>query len=367
MIRSETTEFTSDTAMNYERAMVRNDGDGAFCAPVLTASSSSVHSAFRGCRITRRPRAIRALSHHPRRRVAVISCAPSDDATDDNPAETPVAAEAPEAAKSTGVSFGRGERFPRRLVGLYEIERLGIDASKIFEPNEGSQRGFAISIALVVIATFVVPAISPYAQIEGPVALIIGAGLFVWAFDSLSLGGLLQGAASSALQSRTRVSTHEAGHFLVAHLLGVPVEGYALPSAANVLKGAKTGVVLEESQQVDAYTLAALGMSGIAAECSLFGGSQGGMEDLTEVNRIAASPGGVGKRSEQDKKTIVRWGLMQALSLIKTHEAALKELAGALERNATVDECRKIIDQHVDAAALRKKGETSPLFGIGTK
>jgi len=327
----------------------------AFCPPVLAAASSTMHSAFGGCRIIRRPRIVR-----PQRQLSVTSCV-RDDGTDSGATES---SESPESLQSAGLSFGRGQRFPRRLVGLYEIERLGVNATKIFEPNEGSQRGFTISVALVVIATFVVPAISPYAQIEGPVALVIGGLLFVWAFDSLSLGGLLQGAASTALQNKTRVSTHEAGHFLVAHLLGVPIEEYTLPTAGNVLKGKKTGVVLEESDRIDAYTLAALGMSGIAAECSQFGGSQGGIEDLSEVNRIAASPGGAGKRSQQDRKTIVRWGLMQALSLIKTHEEALKQLAAAMQRNASVEECGKVIDANVETASLLKEGEAPPLFGV---
>jgi len=94
-------------------------------------------------------------------------------------------------------------------------------------------------------------------------------------------------------------------------------------------------------------------MSRIATECSLFGSSQGGMEDLTEVNRIAASPSGVGKRTQQDKKTILRWDLMQALSLIKTHGEARQPML----RFVPVDERGNIIDDNVDASALWEEGE----------
>jgi len=145
--------------MNCGRAMDTKgesaDGYVASSAPVHSFSSS-IQSTFRGCHITRRPHIVRTLSNRPQRRLAVRLCVREDAAN---------TAEQSASPQTAGGSFGRQERFPLRLVGLYEIGRLRVDASKIFAPNEGSQCGFAIPIALFVIATFVVPAISSRTRI----------------------------------------------------------------------------------------------------------------------------------------------------------------------------------------------------------
>ena len=250
-------------------------------------------------------------------------------------------------------SFGRGERFPRRLVGLYELERLGVDPNKMLAPNKSAERGLGALVGLGVLATFAVPLISPWVQAEGPVALIIAGVLTLWAVDTLALSGLLQRAASIQVQNARRIALHEAGHFLVAHLLGLKVSSYSVPSARSVLNGDKLGVEIEQATDGDAYTLAALGMAGIAAECSVYGESQGGAEDFAQVTRVAKNSGALGQATEQQKTIIVRWGLIQAVSLVKAHTEALEKLTTAMMNNKDVSECVRIIDESVDSSALR--------------
>ena len=306
----------------------------AFCTPVLLPTKTSLSST----------------ATSPRRRSRVVAV----------PRTLPRAtASVTVADKDVSESFGRGERFPRRLVGLYELKRLGVDPEKMIAPNKSAERGLGALVGLGVLATFAVPLISPWVQAEGPVALVIAGVLTLWAVDTLALSGLLQRAASVQLQNTRRVALHEAGHFLVAHLLGLKVAGYSLPSARTVIAGEKLGVEIEEAKDGDAYTLAALGMAGIAAECSVYGDSQGGAEDFAEVARVARNSGPFGRATEQQKTIIVRWGLMQAVSLLKAHSDALEKLTTAMINNEDVSGCVRIIDESVNAEALRLKKETA--------
>lgn len=300
----------------------------SFCAPLLIPTTS-----------------LRSRTRHVSRRPRVY-------ATTTVPTPPPAV---PTPAPSVQSSFSLGVRFPRRLVGLYELKRLGVDPERLLAPNTGAQRGLGFAVGLGVVSTVIVPFISPWVQAEGPVAGVIALALALWAVDTLALNGALQRAASFQLQDGRRVVAHEAGHLLVAHLMGVRVEGYKLPNAGAVLSGKECGIVIadEDVRQADAYTLAALGMAGIAAECILFGNSQGGAEDLAEVGRVASTSGPFGKATQQDKKIIVRWGLMQAVTLLKAHENALEKLQNAMKDRLPLQQCINVIDEAVDKDALR--------------
>lgn len=251
-------------------------------------------------------------------------------------------------------SFGRGIRFPRRLVGLYELERLGVNTKKMIAPNAREELGFGVFVGLTVVATIGVPLISPYASLEAPVAVCIASALVVWAVDTLALNGILMRALSASVQNRRRVGLHEAGHFLVAHLLGVAVSGYELLSARAVLRNPAEapGIRIDaDTGKLDAYMLSAVGMAGISAEVVHFGSSEGGVDDMAEVARLAkeASPG---RMSEDDLKRVCRWGLIQGVTLLQAHREALLALADAMVAGRSVEECIALIDSRVKDSEL---------------
>lgn len=70
--------------------------------------------------------------------------------------------------------------------------------------------------------------ISPYIPASIAIAGLGLATIDRFAFDNLGVTLLVDAVAQTSPQHRERVLHHEAGHLLVAYLLGIPITGYAL-------------------------------------------------------------------------------------------------------------------------------------------
>ncbi len=176
--------------------------------------------------------------------------------------------------------------------------------------------------------------------------------------DSFSWKGqggtlLIDFLAGKSSQHRQRIIHHEAGHFLVAHLFGIPIENYALNAWEAFKQGqsAQGGVrfndtqLTEQIQQgkisaqiIDRYCI--LWMAGVAAEILIYGKAEGGAEDRLKVKQILSQ---IGLVSESNVKE--RWAYLQALNLIKTNQQAYKSLVEAMQENKPVEECCRLIEE----------------------
>lgn len=153
---------------------------------------------------------------------------------------------------------------------------------------------------------------------------------------------------------RNRVVRHEAGHFLAAHLLEIPVTGYTLTAWAAFRQGqAGLGGVsfelpepvnLEQgvipAQWVDRYCT--VWMAGAVAETLVYGEAQGGADDRQKFRMLWAQF----KRPDAEGALKERWATLQAKTLLQTHWAAYEALVQAMETGATVEECRSVIEHH---------------------
>jgi len=163
---------------------------------------------------------------------------------------------------------------------------------------------------------------------------------------------LLAGARS---EHRDRILRHEAGHFLVAYFLGIPITGYTL-TAWEAFKQGQPGLggVTFDSQELspDALNVGAMRltlerfctvwMAGIAAETLIYGSAEGGGEDrqkLTEALILLGRPA-----SESPVKE--RWATRQAQTIIQEHWESYEALVTAMEQRVSVAECCQVIQQH---------------------
>jgi len=184
---------------------------------------------------------------------------------------------------------------------------------------------------------------------------------------------------------REKVLRHEAGHFLIAYLLGCPVEGCVL-SAWAALSDARFGgsgasisagtsfydpvlsTQINDAQvitrsSIDRYSCVVMG--GIAAEAVNFGKAEGGAGDEMALIQFLLSinpKNQVAKVWDENRiRFQARWGAVQAVLLLKQFKPSYDALVDALERGGKLGECIYAIEK---AAMDNKLEPLSEPIGI---
>jgi hypothetical protein len=209
--------------------------------------------------------------------------------------------------------------------------------------------------------------LSPVVPAAIAIGLLSGWGIDIGAFQG-RFGAYLQvWLRARSPQYRQRVTYHEAGHFLIARLLGFEVTGYAIAglvgkSLSEILaeanfQGIEGGVMInfdlaqlmgdpikgnsiEARHLLDRYCT--LCMAGIAAEQLMCAGeTEGGYDDLQQLRKaIAHLP---------QPLTQERWALLNAKNMLSDHQDTLIALAAKMQTGADVPSCYAVIDS-VDQA-----------------
>ncbi|ACK72581.1 conserved hypothetical protein [Gloeothece citriformis PCC 7424] len=210
----------------------------------------------------------------------------------------------------------------------------------------------AISIFIMTLSALLGPLfhISPFIPAVATLSVLGLTTLDGLAFNSRGITVLLD--LLSGEQHRQRIIHHEAGHFLVAYLLGIPVTGYTL-SAWEAVQQKQSGLggVIFDSTALTEKTLTptemplmierfcTVWMAGIAAETLIYGESQGGEEDRFQV-RSALKLAGLPQFNYEQKE---RWALLQAKNLLEKHQSSYEALVKAMEQRVSVEECYQIL------------------------
>ena len=152
-------------------------------------------------------------------------------------------------------------------------------------------------------------------------------------------------------QYRERIVHHEAGHFLVACLLGVPVTDYTLSAWEALQKNqpGQGGVSFDDrelasqletgkigAQMLDRYCTVL--MAGIAAEKLVYDQVRGGVDDKSKLNAILNALGFSPINSQQK----FRFYVLQAKTLIQENWSNYQNLAEAMHQKKSVSECLEI-------------------------
>ncbi|MGL5064472.1 MAG: ATP-dependent Zn protease [Microcoleus sp.] len=217
----------------------------------------------------------------------------------------------------------------------------------------------AISVFAITVSTLLGPAFNLPPAVPAIVTFCLLGLATLDSFQWQGQGGtiLLDFLAGSSKERRDRILHHEAGHFLVAHLLGIPVSGYALNAWEAFKQGqsAQGGVRFQDaelvsqlqngnlsSQLLDKYCT--VWMAGIAAETIVYSNAEGGTEDRAKISAIFTQL----RRPATEIKLKQNWGLLQAKNSIESHRSAYEALVAAMENKATVGECCDIIQQNLE-------------------
>lgn len=214
------------------------------------------------------------------------------------------------------------------------------------------------TIAIVIFGVTMASLLGPLINLSpAVVAVFVAVGLGVFSVDQLGLSGrigniLMDTVAWASPEHRQRVLHHEAGHFLTAVLLDIPVEAYTLntweawqqgiPGQGGVVFGPTDPAALTRltPQSIDRYCQ--VWMAGIAAEQMIYGDAQGGSDDTTTLDMFWNALG----RSPGEAPLKQRWAALQAKTLLEKNREAFDALVTAMGDRAPVADCCALIEQH---------------------
>ena len=159
----------------------------------------------------------------------------------------------------------------------------------------------------------------------------------------------------SSDQQRQRVIHHEAGHFLTAYFLGIPITGYTITAWEAIKEGryGRGGVIFDtqeltekpfklQEMRLTLDRLSTVWMAGIAAEKLVYDTAEGGEEDRQQL-RMALNLAGLSPQSYTQKE---RWAQLQATNLITRHQTAYEALVIAMKEKKSVTECCRVIQEN---------------------
>jgi len=135
-------------------------------------------------------------------------------------------------------------------------------------------------------------------------------------------------------EKQARILYHEAGHFLVAHLLGIKVVGYNLKSRAGVEVDTAPTTAEVPLNILERYCT--VWMAGIAAEEYIYQEANGGDDDLLKLRAAIAHT------ANPDLEE--RWAKVRARNLIRVNATAFAALVSKMQEQSTVEACYAAID-----------------------
>ena len=91
-----------------------------------------------------------------------------------------------------------------------------------------------------------------------------------------------------------------------------------------------------------------IALAGISAEWVVFSASEGGIEDIRQLESILQATG----FTEAKAASQVRWAVLNTVFLLRRHRSLHARLAEYMESSASVGECVKLIEEELAGVAL---------------
>ncbi|CAL1380125.1 unnamed protein product [Linum trigynum] len=239
----------------------------------------------------------------------------------------------------------------RRTTSLRELTTLGIkNAENLAIPSVRNDAAFLITVVGTTSFLGVLAG-----QLPGDwgffVPYLIGSISLVVLGIGSTAPGLLQvainGFSSFFPDYQDRLTRHEAAHFLVAYLIGLPILGYSLDIGkehVNLIDEKLEKLIYSgqlDSKQLD--RLAVVAMAGLAAEGLQYDKVIGQSADLISLQRFLnrTKP----NLSKDQQQNLTRWAALFAASLLKNNRSLHEALMKAMSNKASVLECITAIEQ----------------------
>ncbi|XP_020530809.1 uncharacterized protein LOC18446842 isoform X2 [Amborella trichopoda] len=250
--------------------------------------------------------------------------------------------------------FGAARQIPQRSYSLDELKLNRIDTSLLLSPVDTTLRTIKRNLQLVtVLGEFSLWTSLGYNQLQ---LLFFLLGLLsLWSLDLIIFSGGLENMVLDTFGNllsgkyRSRVVQHEAGHFLVAYLLGVLPKGYTLSSFEALRKEgslniqAGTTFVDIEFLEETLNQFSCIAMAGVVAEYILFGFAEGGLSDIEKLDGLLKGLGFTQKKAD----SLIRWAVLNTVIILRRHQGARSKLAEAMSSGKSVGSCIDTIENAI--------------------
>ncbi|OAO90738.1 hypothetical protein AXX17_AT5G27180 [Arabidopsis thaliana] len=280
--------------------------------------------------------------------------------------------------------FGAARQVPQRLYTLEELKLNGINAASLLSPTDTTLGSIERNLQIAAVSGGIVAWKAFDLSSQQLFFLTLGF-MFLWTLDLVSfnggIGSLVLDTTGHTFSQRyhNRVvqkhyiifhwtycelrSQHEAGHFLVAYLVGILPRGYTLSSLEALQKEGSLNIqagsafvdyeFLEEvnSGKVSATMLnrfSCIALAGVATEYLLYGYAEGGLDDISKLDGLVKSLGFTQKKADSQ----VRWSVLNTILLLRRHEIARSKLAQAMSKGESVGSCIQIIEDSIDPSDI---------------
>ncbi|KAK3164405.1 hypothetical protein QOZ80_1AG0017450 [Eleusine coracana subsp. coracana] len=259
--------------------------------------------------------------------------------------------------------FGAARQVPQRLYKLDELKLNGIDTSAFLSPVDTTLGSIERNLQIAALLGGL--SISYTLELSQLQILFLVLGLLsLWSVDFVYFSGGLRNMVLDTIghyisqKYHNRVVQHEAGHFLIAYLLGVLPKGYTITSLDTLIKQGSLNVQagtafvdFEFLEEINAGKLSAtmlnkfscIALAGVATEYILYGIAEGGLADINKLDGLLKSLGFTQKKADSQ----VRWAVLNTVLILRRHEKARSQLAEAMSLGKSVGSCIEVIEGNI--------------------
>ncbi|EFJ31484.1 hypothetical protein SELMODRAFT_168681 [Selaginella moellendorffii] len=257
-------------------------------------------------------------------------------------------------------AFGAARQVPQRIYTLEELRLNGIDTARFLSPVDFTlgtvRRNLQLAALAGGIAAWQLFHLDQFQLLIGVVV-----ALFVGTLDQIVYNGGVEALLLDTLgrvvsgKYKNRVAQHEAGHFLVAYLMGILPADYTLSSldafrkngSLNVQAG--TSFVDFEFQEEVSFKFpasktlnkyACVALAGVATEFLKFGLAEGGLSDIQQLDELLKRLNFTQLKADSQ----VRWAVLNTVSILRRHLALHSKLAEAMDAGKSVGQCIELIE-----------------------
>ncbi|MCO5583062.1 hypothetical protein L7F22_036969 [Adiantum nelumboides] len=258
------------------------------------------------------------------------------------------------------------EEVPQRLYSLADLRLNDIETTRFLSPVDSTlgdvRRNLQIGAVLAGVVVWQTLQPSQFQVLSTFVALLLISGIDLVVNNGGVEALLLDTIARIVSEKyKNRVAQHEAGHFLIAYLLGIIPKSYTLSSldayrkeGSLSVQAGTTFVDTQFQEEVKSGKLSAgslnvyscIALAGVATEYLLFGVAEGGLADVQQLDRLMRSLNFTQMKADSQ----VRWAVLNTVTILRRHKGILLKLASAMLSNKSVGECINLIEDELSHA-----------------